>query len=85
MADQNLPSQASNKGKAEGERWKSDPDTIESADRSENPEQLYDNEDADGAAGITNRPLTEEKSNQASLPPRGSSKSESTPGDAGVN
>lgn len=71
MADPNVPNQASNKGKAEGERWQSDPDTVENADRNENPEQLYDDDDADDAGGITNRPLTDEKANQASLPPRG--------------
>ena len=71
MADPNIPNQASNKGKAEGERWRSDPDAVGGADRDENPEQLYDSEDSDDAGGITNRPLSEEKSNQASLPPRG--------------
>jgi hypothetical protein len=71
MADRTIPNQASNKGKAEGERWKSDPDTVENADRSETPEELYDDSDADNAGGITNRPLSEEKANQASLPKRG--------------
>jgi hypothetical protein len=72
MADPNVPNQASNKSKAEGERWQSEPDTVENADRNENPEQLYDNEDTDDAGGITNRPLGEEVANQASLPARGS-------------
>jgi hypothetical protein len=71
MADPNNPNQASNKGKAEGERWTSDPDTVENADRDENPEQLYDEGDSTGAGGITNRPLSDEKANQASLPKRG--------------
>ena len=71
MADPNVPNQASNKSKAEGERWKSDPDTVENADRTEKPEELYDSDDADDAGGITNRPLGEEKANQASLPKRG--------------
>ena len=74
MADPNIPNQASNKGKAEGERWKSDPDTVENADRDENPEQLYDESDPDNAGGITNRPLSDEKANQASLPKRGENK-----------
>ena len=71
MANPDIPNQTSNKGKAEGERWKSDPDTVEDVDREENPEQLYDNEDTDDAGGITNRPLNEEVENQASLPKRG--------------
>ena len=51
--------------------WRvADPDTIENADRDERPEQLYD-EGNDRGAGITNRPLDEEKSSQASLPERG--------------
>lgn len=71
MADPTIPNQASNKGKAEGERWTSEPDTVEKADRSETPEELYDSNDADNAGGITNRPLSDEKANQASLPKRG--------------
>jgi hypothetical protein len=71
MADPTIPNQASNKGKAEGERWRSDPDTVENADRNETPEELYDDSAADNAGGITNRPLSEEKANQASLPKRG--------------
>ena len=74
MADNNIPNQASNKGKAEGERWKSDPNTVENADRDENPEALYDDNDPDNAGGITNRPLSDEKANQASLPKRGENK-----------
>ena len=74
MADPNIPNQASNKGKAEGERWKSDPNTVENADRDENPEALYDDNDPDNAGGITNRPLSDEKANQASLPKRGENK-----------
>ena len=71
MADPNMPNQASNKSKAEGERWQSESDTVENADRTENPERLYDDEDSDDAGGITNRPLSEEVANQASLPARG--------------
>jgi len=71
MADPKVPNQASNQSKAEAERWQSEPDTVENADRNENPEQLYDSEDTDDAGGITNRPLSEEVENQASLPSRG--------------
>jgi hypothetical protein len=80
MADPKTPNPASEKIKAEGERWKSDPDTIENADRDENPEALYDSEDVDDAGGITNRPLTEEIENQGALPPRGEQRQEKTHG-----
>ena len=69
MADQDWPNQSANKSKAEGERWTSDPDTIENADRDEHPERLYDEEDGDDAGGITNRPLSEE-----ALPERGTNR-----------
>jgi hypothetical protein len=80
MADPKIPNQASTKSKAEGERWKSDPDTIENADRDENPEALYDSEDVDDAGGITNRPLTDEVENQGSLPRRGEQRRGKTDG-----
>ena len=80
MADPKTPNQASEKSKAEDERWKSDPDTIESVDRDENPEALYDSEDVDDAGGITNRPLTEEVENQSALPRRGEQRREKTNG-----
>ena len=66
MAD---PNQKGDKHKAEGERWASDPDTIERAD--ENPAKLYEDEDADNTGGISNRPFDEEVDNQDALPPRG--------------
>jgi hypothetical protein len=65
MANENAPNDASRKGKAEGERWTSDPDTVERSDRQGGES------DADQGGGITNRPLDEEKENQASLPDRG--------------
>jgi hypothetical protein len=75
MANQDRPNQAANKNKAEGERWSSEPDTVRKADRDENPERLYDDEDdADNAGGITNRPLSEEVGNQESLPDRGTNR-----------
>jgi len=74
MAEQDSPNQAARKHKAEGERWSSEPDTVRNADRAENPERSYDDEDGDTAGGVTNRPLPEEVDNQASLPDRGTSR-----------
>lgn len=58
MADQDIPSRASNMEKAEG-------------DRDDAPESRYRERDG---AGITNRPLDEEVDNQKEVPPRGESK-----------
>lgn len=59
MADPDTPNQASNKEKAEGDRWQPDSETVERADR---------------GGGITNRPLQQERENQEALPTRGRSK-----------
>lgn len=59
-----------NRDKAEGERWTSDPDTVEVADR-------YDKGIGDtneGTGGISNRPLAEEVTRQQNLPERGTSR-----------
>ena len=77
MADQDRPNQSANKSKAEGERWSSDDNTVRNADRDETPEQQYDENDADDAGGITNRPLSEEVSNQKDLPTRGTARDSS--------
>jgi hypothetical protein len=61
MADQDIPSRASNMEKAEGDR-KNNEDA---------PETRYDGR---GGAGITNRPLDEEVENQKEVPPRGDAK-----------
>ncbi|HJR59785.1 MAG TPA: hypothetical protein VJ813_10315 [Vicinamibacterales bacterium] len=74
MAQQDRPNQNANKDKAEGERWSSEPDTVRKADRDENPEQLYEDEGAGDAGGITNRPLPEEIGSQEALPDRGTSR-----------
>lgn len=58
MADQDIPSRASNMEKAEG-------------DREDAPESRYDE---GGGAGITNRSIDEEVENQKEVPPRGESK-----------
>ena len=74
MPEQDRPTRAAGKDKAEGERWRSEPDTIGKADRDENPERLYRDEDADDAGGITNRPLADEVGSQESLPDRGTAR-----------
>lgn len=74
MADQDWPNQNANKSKAEGERWTSDADTVRNADRDENPERLYHDDDDDNAGGITNRPLSQEIDNQEALPERGTNR-----------
>jgi len=77
MADQDRPNQSASKSKAEGERWSSDENTIRNADRDEAPEQQYGTNDPDDAGGITNRPLSEEISNQQDLPTRGTARDSS--------
>jgi hypothetical protein len=61
MANKNAPNEASEKSKAEGDRWESDSETVE----------RYDQTTGDEGGGITNRPLEQEVENQASLPDRG--------------
>jgi hypothetical protein len=68
MADKDSPNRAANKDKAEGERWRSDPDTIPDSESSTS--RSYE-DDGDNAGGITNRPLAEEIDNQNALPDRG--------------
>jgi hypothetical protein len=81
MADQNMPNEASRKSKAEGERW-----TPESEHAGSEQRSGY-RESAEGAAGITNRPLDEEIANQESLPGRGESRpgAHAGRGDSGVD
>lgn len=67
--DRTVPNQAANKSKAEGERWQSEPDTVERRDR----ERPSGDAGAEGG-GITNRPLSEEREHQESLPDRGRSR-----------
>ena len=62
------PNDASKKSKAEGERWSPESENAGPENRSG-----YEASDQD-AAGITNRSLDEEISNQESLPPRGEAK-----------
>ena len=65
MASKNAPKDASEKSKAEEDRWESDSETVERYDQT-----VGDDE----AGGITNRPLEEEIENQASLPDRGTAR-----------
>ena len=67
MANEKDPNDASRKSQAEGERWKSDPDTVERSDRAGGSDQTQ-------GGGISNRPIDEEVDNQASLPDRGKSR-----------
>ena len=67
--DRSIPNPASNTSKAEGERWTSDPDTVERRDR----DTTFERTTGEGG-GITNRPLPEEHENQEALPDRGSSR-----------
>jgi hypothetical protein len=67
MVPKNAPNDASATSTAEGDRWKSDSETVERYD------QTVESGDK---AGISNRPLDEELENQASLPERGTRKEE---------
>lgn len=69
--DKNMPNQTANKSKAEGERWQSEPDTVEQRDRS-GEDQTTGSE----GGGITNRPLDEERESQRHVPERGSTREE---------
>ena len=68
MADQDIPSRASNMEKAEGDRQDAPQARREDNDA---PETRYQER---GGAGITNRPLDEEVENQKEVPARGESK-----------
>jgi len=50
MDDKNLPNRASNMEKAEGERWTSDPDTVERRDQ-DRPQLDPDTEDIVNRSG----------------------------------
>lgn len=67
MANKNVPNDASAKSKAEGDRWKSDSDTVERYD-----ESISDTVGDEGG-GITNRPVGEEIEIQSAVPERGES------------
>lgn len=74
MADENAPNSASEKTKAEGERWS--PEQAGSVSKAgKDVSQRYDETDESGG-GITNRPLDEEVANQEALPERGHTKDE---------
>ncbi len=71
MADQNAPNSASQKSKAEGERWNPE-DDMTGANQPGGQQGAGRNDE--GAGGITNRPLEEERQNQDAVPDRGESK-----------
>lgn len=79
MPDKDLPSRSANMEKAEGDRWTSDPDTVEVADRYAEGAGKTTEE----SGGISNRPLSEERNRQESLPDRGTSRSEEQREEAG--
>ncbi len=82
MADKHNPTRSSNLEEAahdpsameetQGDRWTSDPDTVEVAERYS--EGIGDIDE--GSGGISNRPLPEEVERQRNLPERGSSRDE---------
>ena len=74
MADKDTPSRSANMEKAEGDRWTSDPDTVEVADRYAKGTGSVN----EGTGGISNRPLSDEEKRQESLPGRTKSRSEET-------
>jgi hypothetical protein len=69
MADQDIPSRASNMEKAEGDRDNARGDRDNAPES--RPESGYAGR---GGAGITNRPIDEEVENQKDVPPRGEAK-----------
>jgi hypothetical protein len=70
--DKDGPNLASNMKKAEGDRWTSDPDAVEVADRyAEGMGKTNEN-----TGGISNRDLSGEFEGQGNLPGRGTSRYE---------
>lgn len=72
MAEKDSPTRSSDLEKAEGDRWTSDSDTVEVADRYSEGVRDVD----EGTGGISNRPLSEEVERQHNLPDRGKSRGE---------
>lgn len=66
------PNQAANKSQAEGERWRSEPDTIERRERDRGAQR---GTGAEEGGGISNRPIGEEIHSQERVPERGDSRS----------
>jgi hypothetical protein len=71
--DRNTPNQASNKDKAEGERWTSESDTVEQQDVERSSDEGMTGMEDEGG-GITNRSLDEEIRNQNRVSDRGDSR-----------
>jgi hypothetical protein len=72
MPDKDMPNPASNMEKAEGDRWSSDPDTVEVADRYKEGSGKTDEK----TGGISNRELPQEIERQGELPERGTASGE---------
>jgi hypothetical protein len=73
--DKDRPNPTSNREKAEGDRWTSDPDTVEVADRySEGVGKTNEN-----SGGISNRELSEEIERQHNVPDGGTERGERNP------
>ena len=66
-----MPNRASNMEKAEGDRWSSDPATVERRDRERRESGAAAEEPG---TGISNRSDREERENQDAVPPRGDTK-----------
>jgi hypothetical protein len=77
VADNNTPNQNANKSKAEGDRWSSEQTSATKTAETNEVASNYKDTNDDNAGGITNRPFDEERDNQESLPPRGTSREES--------
>lgn len=68
--DTNERNQPANKNEAEGERWRSEPDTVARREQG----RTGDVSGSDEGGGITNRPIGDEVANQALVPERGESR-----------
>jgi hypothetical protein len=72
MAEKNTPSRSVDTKKVEGQRWRSEPDTVENMTR-DNSDRQYQ---SDEGRGPSNRPVGEEIENQDVLPERGMSQTD---------
>jgi hypothetical protein len=67
MGDRDIRERAANTSQTEGDRWSSDPGTVERRDR-DRPESGADTDPS--ASGISKRSDDEERANQDAVPPR---------------
>lgn len=66
--DTDVPNETANKSNAEGERWRSESDTVERRERNRAAEPETNSKEG---GGISNRPIGEEVENQDHVPGRG--------------